>query len=64
MRIPLKARWIIALLFLAIASQALAFAPGLHDLTAVFWGLSFAFMVGALVVAVIRFREERTKSTE
>lgn len=61
MRISPKARWIVALLFLAIASQALVFAPSLHSVAAVFWGLSFAFLIGALVIAVMRFRDDRMK---
>ncbi|MCD1286028.1 hypothetical protein CV023_09315 [Brevibacterium sp. CCUG 69071] len=59
MRLPLKVRWIVALLLLAIGSQALVFAPGLHDFAAVFWGLSFVLLVGALVLAVQRYRAGR-----
>nr|BFF07535.1 hypothetical protein GCM10023233_25040 [Brevibacterium otitidis] len=59
MRISLKARWIVALLLLAIGSQALAFAPGMHDSAAVLWGLSLVFLVTALVLAVQRYRSSR-----
>lgn len=59
MRIPLASRWIIALLLLAIGSLALVFAPGLHDLAAVFWGLALVFLIAALVIAVRRWRTVR-----
>lgn len=59
MRLPLKVRWIVTLLILAIGSQALVFAPGLHNVAAVFWGLSFVLLVAALVLAVQRYREVR-----
>lgn len=59
MRIPQASRWIIALLLLAIGSLALVFAPGLHDLAAVFWGLSLVFLIAALVIAVRRWRTGR-----
>lgn len=61
MNIPLKTRWIIALLFLAISAQALVFAPALHDFAIVLWGLSFVFLIGALTLAVTRPRAEREK---
>lgn len=59
MRIPLASRWILALILLAIGSLALVFAPGLHDLAAVFWGLSLVFLIAALAIAVSRWRTER-----
>lgn len=61
MSISLKTRWIIALLFLAISSQALVLAPALHDFAAVFWGLSLMLLIGALTLAVMRLRTEREK---
>lgn len=57
MRIPLQTRWIMALLLLAIGSQALAFAPGLRSFAAVLWGLSLVFLIAALVIAVRRYRK-------
>lgn len=59
MRIQLAARWIVALLLLAIGSLALVFAPGLGDLAAVFWGLSLMFLIAALVIAARRWRTGR-----
>lgn len=59
MRIPQASRWIIALLLLAIGSLALVFAPGLHDLAAVFWGLALVSLIAALVIAVRRWRTVR-----
>ncbi|MCT1657678.1 hypothetical protein [Brevibacterium luteolum] len=59
MRIPQASRWIIALLLLAIGSLALVFAPGLHDLAAVFWTLSLVSLIAALVIAVRRWRTVR-----
>ncbi|MBU8579270.1 hypothetical protein [Brevibacterium luteolum] len=59
MGIPLASRWIIALLLLAIGSLALVFAPGLHDLAAVFWGLALVSLIAALVIAVRRWRTVR-----
>lgn len=59
MRIPQASRWIIALLLLAIGSLALVFAPGLHDLAAVFWGLALMSLIAALVIAVRRWRTVR-----
>lgn len=63
MRLSPKTRWIIALLFLAVGSQALAFAPGMRNIAAIAWGLSLAFLIGALVITEIRRREERSKSS-
>lgn len=59
MRIPLASRWIIALMFLVIGCLALAFAPELHDLAAVFWGLALVSLIAALVIAVRRWRTVR-----
>lgn len=61
MRQSLTTRWIVGLLMLVVACQALAFAPVLRNAAVVFWGLSLAFTVGALVLAVTRLRTERTK---
>ncbi len=64
MRLSPKTRWILALLCLVVASQMLALVPGLHNFAVVLWGLSLAFLIGALVLAVMRHREERSKPTE
>lgn len=60
MRLSMRTRWILAFLLLAIAAQALVFAPQLHNMAVLFWGLSFAFLICALVVAVRRRRESRS----
>lgn len=59
MNVSLKTRWIVALLMLSVCSQALVLAPVLHDLSAVIWGLSFALLISALVLAVMRHGSER-----
>ena len=51
-----KLRGIIALLFLVIVCQVLIHVPPLHDFVLVLWGLSFAFLLAALVLAVQRHR--------
>ena len=51
--------WILALLMMAIACQALVFASGLRNFAALLWGLSLAFLIAALVLAV---RQERGAS--
>lgn len=61
MRNSLRTRWIIALLLLVVACQALAFAPVLRNAAIVFWGLSLALIIVALVLAVTRLRSERAK---
>lgn len=55
-----KTRWIIALLLLSLASRALTFAPQLDNASTVAWGLSFAFLIGALVLAIMRLRDQRS----
>ncbi len=52
-------KWILALLMVAVACQALVFASGLHDFAALLWGLSLAFLIAALVLAV---KQERGAS--
>ncbi|MDN6529509.1 MAG: hypothetical protein L0K67_10610 [Brevibacterium sp.] len=64
MRLSVTTRWIIALLMLVFACQALAAAPMLHNATTVFWGLSLLLLVGALILAIPRLRTERTKKHE
>lgn len=55
-----KTRWIIALLLLSLASRVLTFAPQLDNASTVAWGLSFAFLIAALVLAVMRLRDQRS----
>lgn len=62
MRSSPKTKWVLALLLLAVATQLLALAPGVHIAAVILWGVSFAGLIGALVIAVPRAREERTKS--
>lgn len=62
MRHSPKTRWILALLLLTVASQLLALAPGVHIPAVILWGVSCACLMGALIIAVLRRREERTKS--
>jgi hypothetical protein len=49
-------KWILALLFLASVCQVLAPVPVAPYSALVFWGLSLAFLVTALVLAVRRRR--------
>ncbi len=64
MRIARKTRWIVALLLLAIGSQALLFAPGMRSLAVVFWGISFVLLVTALVIAIQRYQSSRKDATK
>jgi protein-S-isoprenylcysteine O-methyltransferase Ste14 len=52
-------KWILALLFLASVCQLLAPVPVAPYSAIVFWGLSLAFLVTALVLAVRRRRGAR-----
>jgi len=54
MRMTRSTRWILALIMMAIACQALVFVPVAAYSAIVFWGLSLVFLVAALVVAVKR----------
>lgn len=51
--------WILTLLFLAFVCQVLAPVPVAPYSALVFWGLSLAFLVTALVLAVRRRRGAR-----
>ena len=56
-------KWILALLFLAIVCQVPAPVPVAPYSALVFWGLSLAFLVTALVLAVRRRRGPRRVRT-
>ena len=63
MRTTRLTKWILALLFLASVCQVLAPVPVAPYSAIVFWGLSLAFLVTALVLAVRRRRGTRRVRT-
>lgn len=54
-------RWIVALLLLTAGLQLLTFVSALQNAVVVFWGLSFACLICALVLALRRQRTEHGK---
>ena len=57
-----KTRWIIALIILAVAVRGLTFVPQLDYAAVISWGLSLACLIAALVLAVLRSREQKHSS--
>lgn len=59
MGLSTKTRWIVALIILSIAVRGLTFVPQLDYGAVISWGLSLTFLIAALVLAVMRHRDQK-----
>lgn len=59
MRPSTMTRWILALLFLAVACFVLTPVPPFQNFSLLLWGIALASLVAALIVAVRRDRNRR-----